>query len=276
MSSKLSNDTVGKKLVDFYNPILDEVRDTFKNNSYEEIQRAYNLSDKEINGYVEKYLSKIKNTDLAIAIAITLIPTSGIEISIEKLAVPIFRFLEKKGVEISAKKVIAYIMKLGKTAFITKATKEKMIGKSDYMKLSSSKVKDLNQELNDAHKEGLLVAVAARELERSQVAGKLADKDEDFLRPITTKNLSSVSPKDIRNMCEGDNICIDEDRFRKKYPNGDIKIARERLGRYLNFRDNYINPNQIARTNYYLKPFTKIERPYSNKQNTPQNNGRSR
>jgi hypothetical protein len=140
MSSKLSNDTVGKKLVDFYNPILDEVRDTFKNNSYEEIQRAYNLSDKEINGYVEKYLSKIKNTDLAIAIAITLIPTSGIEISIEKLAVPIFRFLEKKGVEISAKKVIAYIMKLGKTAFITKATKEKMIGKSDYMKLSSSKV----------------------------------------------------------------------------------------------------------------------------------------
>ena len=184
--------------------------------------------------------------------------------------------MKKKGVEISAKKVIAYIMKLGKTAFITKATKEKMIGKSDYMKLSSSKVKDLNQELNDAHKEGLLVAVAARELERSQVAGKLADKDEDFLRPITTKNLSSVSPKDIRNMCEGDNICIDEDRFRKKYPNGDIKIARERLGRYLNFRDNYINPNQIARTNYYLKPFTKIERPYSNKQNTPQNNGRSR
>ncbi len=61
MSSKLSNDTVGKKLVDFYNPILGEVRDTFKNNSYEEIQRAYNLSDKEINGYVEKYLSKIKN-----------------------------------------------------------------------------------------------------------------------------------------------------------------------------------------------------------------------
>ena len=49
MSSKLSNDTVGKKLVDFYNPILGEVRDTFKNNSYEEIQRAYNLSDKEIN-----------------------------------------------------------------------------------------------------------------------------------------------------------------------------------------------------------------------------------
>ena len=93
--------------------------------------------------------------------------------------------MKKKGVEISAKKVIAYIMKLGKTAFITKATKEKMIGKSDYMKLSSSKVKDLNQELNDAHKEGLLVAVAARELERSQVAGKLADKDEDFLRPIT-------------------------------------------------------------------------------------------
>ena len=163
---------------------------------------------------------------------------------------------------------------------INSTTKEGKIGKSDYMKLSSSKVKDLNQELNDAHKEGLLVAVAARELERSQVAGKLADKDEDFLRPITTKNLSSVSPKDIRNMCEGDNICIDEDRFRKKYPNGDIKIARERLGRYLNFRDNYINPNQIARTNYYLKPFTKIERPYSNnvnkQQNTPQNNGRSR
>ena len=96
MSSKLSNNTTGKKLVDFYNPILDEVRDTFKNNSYEEIQRAYNLSDKEINGYVEKYLLKIKSIDLAIAIAITLIPTSRIEIPVDKLAVPIFRFLEKK------------------------------------------------------------------------------------------------------------------------------------------------------------------------------------
>lgn len=110
----------------------------------------------------------------------------------------------------------------------------------------------------------MYIAVAGREKERYREAAKLADKDEEFLRPVVTKNLSMVSPEDIRNMCKGNNICIDEERFKKKYPGSDIRIARERLSRYLNFMDNYTNINQIARTNYYLEPFTKKTLPFSN------------
>ncbi|RRD40953.1 hypothetical protein EII29_00435 [Leptotrichia sp. OH3620_COT-345] len=146
----------------------------------------------------------------------------------------------------------------------------------DLIKLSPAELKKVQyREINEINKERMYIAVAVREKERYHEAAKLADKDEEFLRPIATKNLSMILPKDIRNMCKNNNICIDEERFKKKYPSGDIKIAKERLSRYLNFMDNYINVNQIARTNYYLEPFTKNTRPFSNSKQS-QNNGHSR
>ena len=154
----------------------------------------------------------------------------------------------------------------------TDIAEEKIIGRSDLIKLSPAELKKIqNQEINEINKERMYIAVAGREKERYHEAAKLADRDEEFLRPIVTKNLSMVSPEDTRNMCKSNNICIDEEKFKKKYPGGDIRIARERLSRYLNFMDNYININQIARTNYYLESFTKKARPFSNSRQSNNN-----
>jgi hypothetical protein len=277
MPSKLSNDTVGKKLVDFFTPVLYEVRGTFRNSSYNDIKNAYNLSDKEIKFHALKYVLSIKATDLAIEAAIAyFLPTSNMKMSLGKMSGFISGIFAENGIKISSEKIKNYIIKFIGVKIGKKLTEETLISSNNIITGTFEEGEKIKIQIDNYQKERLYPAVAAREAERHQVAENFAGKDEDFLRPITTKNLNAISPEDTKNMCKGDNICIDEDKFRKKYPNGDIKIARERLSRFLNFMDNYTNPDWIARTNYYLKPFTKTERPYSNKQKTPQNNGRSR
>ena len=274
MTKKLVDNSIGRLSVEFSNPLIDEARKTFKNNSYEEIQKAYGLSEKEIDGYIAKYIKDTQNINFAVSIAILLLPAVNFELSLGSIGELISKKLAEKGLEISAEQVVVVLSKVffAEGLKVTDIAEEEIIRRSDLIKLSPAELKKIqNQEINEINKERMYIAVAGREKERYQEAAKLADKDEEFLRPVVTKNLSMVSPEDIRNMCKGNNICIDEERFKKKYLGGDVRIARERLSRYLNFMDNYINVNQIARTNYYLEPFTKKARPFSNSRQSNNN-----
>jgi hypothetical protein len=277
MTSKLSNETTGKKIVDLFTAVIQETRRTFESYSYDELKKAYNLSDKEIESNATKYVLSIKATDLAIDLALTyFVSKSNIKIPIKNLAKLASDIFIAKGIRITTKQITDFIMKKLNNKAKKMVTEETRISPSDIMMATHEETNEIKKQIDYYEKERLYPAIAAREVDRYLAAGKLADKDEDFLLPITTKHLIGLSSEHTNNMCKGDYVCIDEEKFRKKYPNGDIKIARERLSRFLNFRDNYKNPNWIARTNYYLKPFTKSERPYSNGMNKQQNKGHSR
>ncbi|MDO5088507.1 MAG: hypothetical protein Q4D53_01865 [Leptotrichiaceae bacterium] len=267
------DNSIGRFGTEFFNPMLYEARKTFKDNSYEELQRAYNFSEKEIKQYTSKYISDTKNINLAVTIAITLIPATKFGLSLGSIGDIINKTLANEGIKFTTEQITGYLIKAGFVKVTSGFNQEAKIGRSDLIKMTTEDLKKIqNIEIKELNKERMYIAIAGRENERYREAAKLADKDEEFLRPITTKNLSTVLPEDIRNMCKGNNICIDEEKFKKKYPSGDIKIAKERLSRYLNFTDNYININQIARTNYYLESFTKKTHPYSNSRQS-QNNG---
>ncbi|RRD40954.1 hypothetical protein EII29_00440 [Leptotrichia sp. OH3620_COT-345] len=132
MTKKLSDNTISKTVVDFYTPILYEVRKPFKDNSYEELQRAYKFSEKEIDKYVAKYLKDTKNVNFAIELGILLIPATNFELSLSSIGELVSKKLAEKGIEISAEQAMIIISKIFINQGIknTSITEEKMIGRS--------------------------------------------------------------------------------------------------------------------------------------------------